>query len=52
MEQNNMTKPLIGIVDCSIDPFNTVVREMNDEEYAKHLESLAKAQTESEAQQN
>ena len=34
-----MTRPLVGILDCSTN--ETVVREMNDEEYAVYLLSVA-----------
>lgn len=34
-----MTRPLVGILDCTIN--ETVVREMNDEEFAAYEASLA-----------
>ena len=37
-----MTRPLVAILDCATN--ETVVREMNDEEYAQYLAEEAAAE--------
>lgn len=45
-------RPTIAITDCSVDPHNAVVREMNDEEYAEHLARLEKYEQEKLAEES
>jgi hypothetical protein len=37
-----MTRPMVAVLDCTTK--ETVVREMNDEEYAQHLLDVAAAE--------
>lgn len=39
-----MTRPLVAVLDCSTN--ETVVREMNDEEYAQYLVEFPEEPTE------
>ena len=39
-----MTRPLVAVLDCSTN--ETVVREMNDEEYAQYLVEFPEETTE------